>query len=55
MRAPDSPGQPGGPESAPHRASRSPRVAAFGRLTDLTRFGGSQVNDSGAGNLGNLT
>lgn len=30
----------------------APRLKAYGRLAELTRFGGSQVVDSGAG-LGN--
>lgn len=44
LRSPDS-GRPRKPYSAP-------RLKAYGRLAELTRFGGSQVVDSGAG-LGN--
>lgn len=33
---------------------RAPRLTEYGRLTELTRFGGSQVVDSGGG-LGNMT
>ncbi|MFP3940664.1 MAG: hypothetical protein ACLF0P_10185 [Thermoanaerobaculia bacterium] len=44
------------PEEAPSlrgsKRYRSPRLVTYGRLTDLTRFGGSQVQDSG-GDLGN--
>ena len=28
---------------------RSPRLVTYGRLTDVTRFGGSQIVDSGSG------
>lgn len=32
---------------------RTPRMIRYGRLAELTEFGGSQLTDSG-GNLGNL-
>jgi hypothetical protein len=35
------------------RPYRTPRVIRYGRLAELTEFGGSQVVDSG-NNLGNL-
>lgn len=35
------------------RPYHSPRLVRYGRLTDITRFGGSQVLDTG-GNLGDL-
>lgn len=38
------------PTSKPYR---SPRLVSYGRLTQVTQFGGSQILDSG-GNLGNL-
>lgn len=31
------------------RPYRSPRLANYGRLADVTRFGGSQIVDSGSG------
>jgi hypothetical protein len=31
------------------RPYRSPRLVTYGRLTDVTRFGGSQIVDSGSG------
>lgn len=40
-------------EPRPRKPYRRPRLAAYGRLTDVTRFGGSQVVDSGPpGSLG---
>jgi hypothetical protein len=33
----------------PPKPYRRPRLVAYGRLTDVTQFGGSQVVDSGAG------
>ena len=44
-----------GPPSEPQsrRPYIRPRLVAYGRLTDVTRFGGSQVVDSGPpGSLG---
>lgn len=35
------------------KAYRAPRLTVYGSLADLTRLGGSQMNDSGGG-LGNL-
>lgn len=35
------------------RPYHPPRLVAYGRLTEMTRFGGSQTLDSGS-NLGNL-
>lgn len=47
-------------DGAPHpdappspKPYRSPRLVSYGRLTEITRFGGSQIVDSG-NNLGNL-
>lgn len=34
------------PSPEPYRA---PRLVAYGRLTDVTRFGGSEIVDSGSG------
>lgn len=31
---------------------RRPRLVTYGRLAEITRFGGSQVVDSGGGDLG---
>lgn len=31
------------------RPYRAPRLVTYGRLTDVTRFGGSQIVDSGSG------
>lgn len=68
MRPPDTPARPrplpdrgkraapeAGPvsEARPRKPYRPPRLVTYGRLTDLTRFGGSQTLDSG-GDLGNL-
>jgi hypothetical protein len=43
----------GGVDSAPARTGRrpyrAPRLACHGTVVDLTRFGGSQVLDSGGG------
>ncbi|MDX1503671.1 MAG: lasso RiPP family leader peptide-containing protein [Thermoanaerobaculia bacterium] len=36
----------------PRQPYRSPRLTSYGRLAEVTRFGGSQVVDSGSG-LGN--
>jgi hypothetical protein len=33
----------------PRKPYRTPRLECHGRLVDLTRFGGSQVVDSGGG------
>jgi len=33
----------------PPKPYRRPRLVAYGRLTDVTQFGGSQVVDSGSG------
>lgn len=33
----------------PRRPYHTPRLTAYGRLTEITRFGGSQVIDSGGG------
>jgi hypothetical protein len=38
-----------GPATRPPKPYRRPRLVAYGRLTDVTQFGGSQVVDSGAG------
>ncbi len=35
------------------KAYRAPRLKVFGRIAELTRFGGSQAVDSGVG-LGNI-
>jgi hypothetical protein len=40
-------------EPRPRMPYRRPRLVTYGRLTDVTRFGGSQVVDSGPpGSLG---
>ncbi|HUP41614.1 MAG TPA: hypothetical protein VM599_00235 [Thermoanaerobaculia bacterium] len=36
-------------ETRPPKPYRRPRLVSYGRLTDVTQFGGSQVVDSGAG------
>lgn len=41
------------PRARSPRPYHPPRLVAYGRLTDITRFGGSQTLDTG-GNLGNL-
>lgn len=33
---------------------RPPRLVVYGRLTEITRFGGSETVDSGPDNLGDL-
>lgn len=38
-----------GQPRAPRRPYRPPRLSCHGRLVDLTRFGGSEVLDSGGG------
>ena len=52
-KTPDEPARPvwaaaiePGPDRRPYRA---PRLVEYGRLTDVTRFGGSEIVDSGAG------
>lgn len=35
--------------AAPRRRYRPPRLECHGRLAELTRFGGSQIIDSGGG------
>jgi hypothetical protein len=45
-RAPGMP-QPGA--AAPRRRYRRPRLECHGRLAEVTRFGGSQIIDSGGG------
>lgn len=37
------------PEQRPPMPYRRPRLVAYGRLTDVTQFGGSEVVDSGSG------
>lgn len=51
----DRPATDGGPRSGPSspKPYRSPRLVSYGRLTEVTQFGGSQITDSG-NNLGNL-
>jgi hypothetical protein len=64
MTPPERPRRPDSAETAGDRASaasrppsatrppkpyRRPRLVAYGRLTDVTQFGGSQVVDSGSG------
>jgi hypothetical protein len=44
LEAPDAPGA-----AAPPRQYRPPRLECHGRLAELTRFGGSQIIDSGGG------
>ncbi|HEX2162587.1 MAG TPA: lasso RiPP family leader peptide-containing protein [Thermoanaerobaculia bacterium] len=39
-------------ERGPRRPYAPPRLMAHGRLAELTRFGGSQVVDSGVNSLG---
>lgn len=41
--------EPRGGEGPVRRAYRSPRLERHGRLAEVTRFGGSQIIDSGAG------
>lgn len=43
-----------GPQAPPRgrKAYRSPRLVTYGRLAEITRFGGSRIVDSG-GDLGN--
>jgi len=40
-------------ETRPGKSYRPPRLVSYGRLADITQFGGSQQVDSGAG-LGDL-
>lgn len=37
------------PRSRSRRPYQRPRLEIYGRLTDLTRFGGSEIVDSGGG------
>lgn len=41
-----------GIEEHPRRRYHGPRFERCGRLAELTRFGGSQILDSGSGGLG---
>ena len=43
------PMQPPRERGEPRKPYRTPRLECHGRLVDLTRFGGSQVVDSGGG------
>jgi hypothetical protein len=48
------PGEPRSEKSArPRAAYRAPRLERYGKLAEVTHFGGSQMVDSG-GNLGNI-
>lgn len=64
MNPPERPRRPNPAETAGDRAAaasrapsatqppkpyRRPRLVSYGRLTDVTQFGGSQVVDSGSG------
>lgn len=64
MKPPETPRRPGPEQNAGDRAFaasgplpetrlpkpyRPPRLVAYGRLADVTQFGGSQVVDSGGG------
>lgn len=49
VSTPDGPA----PETRSPKPYRTPRLVSYGRLAELTEFGGSQVVDSG-NNLGNL-
>lgn len=41
------------PETGRRKPYRRPRLISYGRLADVTRMGGSEVNDSGtSGSLG---
>lgn len=40
---------------SPPKPYQAPRLVAYGRLTDVTRFGGSQMVDSGQGGLGPMS
>lgn len=54
-REPVAPNEPAaGPRTArpSPRAYRAPRLVAYGCLTDVTRFGGSEMVDSGSTGLG---
>lgn len=52
-RSADGRSDPSAARPGTRRAYRPPRLKEYGRLAELTRFGGSEILDSGSG-LGDL-
>jgi len=46
---PPSAGHQPSPQTSPRRAYSAPRLQSLGRLSRFTRFGGSEIVDSGSG------